>query len=522
MTALGEDWPRWGGRDDCNMVSTETDLPDAFAPGRKRPDGGGVDPQTTENVKWTVRLGSITYGTPTVADGRVYVGTNDFRLADPRLKPTRGGLLKCLDEQTGHLLWQLAMPRKPIDKRQFAFDHMNLGVCSTATVEEDRVYLVTNRCEVACLDVNGQANGNDGPYVNEGQYFVGKSGTAVELNDDDADILWLFDMWDDPRVATRPTDAANSSVLIVGDFLYVSTSNGVDQWPSDTSPLQVPAPLAPSLIVLEKTTGRLAAVDDERIGTRLLHGQWSSPSAAKVGDKTLVFFGGGDGRCYAFEALTERPQGLATLHKVWSFDCNPPHYRVYEDGRLVDYRTGDKRNPMSRNENDGTFVGLSEIVATPVFHDDRVYVAIGRDPHHGRGRGNLVCIDATKTGDITQSGRIWSYDDIERTVSTVAVDGESLYVADLPGRVHCLDAQTGQRRWVFDTGAETWGSTLVADGKIYLGTRKHLAVLAIGTEPKLLSKIPLGARIDTSPVVAGGMLYVASHRYLWAVGQDDE
>jgi outer membrane protein assembly factor BamB len=324
-------------------------------------------------------------------------------------------------------------------------------------------------------------------------------------------------MWEDPRVGTRPTDAANSSVLVVGDFLYVCTSNGVDQWPSDTKPLVVPAPLAPSLIVLHKNTGRLVAVDDERIGTRLLHGQWSSPSAGRVGDKTLVFFGGGDGLCYAFEALAEEPKELAKLKKVWSFDCIPPHYRVYENGKLLDYRCGDKRNPMSRNKNDGTFVGTSEIVGTPVFHDHRVYVAIGRDPHHGRGRGNLVCIDATKTGDITQTGEIWSYDEIERTISTVAIVDGLLYIADLPGRIHCLDADTGGCHWVYETGSEAWGSTLLADGKIYLGTQKYLFVLAADKQPKLLAKIRLGAPMDTSPVAANGVLYVAAHRYLWAV-----
>ncbi|MBL7037450.1 MAG: PQQ-binding-like beta-propeller repeat protein [Pirellulaceae bacterium] len=517
MVGRGDDWPRWGGRNDCNMLSTETDLPTSFERGTRRSDGSGIDSTTAENVKWTARLGSITYGTPAVADGRVYVGTNDFRLGDPRLTATRGGVLKCFDEHTGKLQWQLVMPRKPIDKREFAFDHMHLGVCSTATVQEDHVYLVTSRCEVVCLDARGQTDGNEGPFTEEGRYIAGAGQPPVEVQPTDGDIVWLFDMWEDPRVATRPTDAANSSVLIVGDYLYVCTSNGVDQWPSDTKPLVVPAPLAPSLIVLNKKTGRLVAVDDETIGTRMLHGMWSSPSAGQVDDRTLVFFGGGDGWCYAFEALDEEPNELAKLKRVWSFDCNPPHYRVYENGKLLDYRCGDKRNPMSRNENDGTFVGQSEIVATPVFQNNRVYVAIGRDPHHGRGRGNLVCIDATQTGDITETGEIWSYDDIERTVSTVAIDDGLLYIADLPGRIHCLEADTGQCRWVHETKSETWGSTLLADGKIYLGTERALVVLAAGNEPQLLSAVRLGARMDTSPVVANGVLFVASHRYLWAV-----
>ena len=65
-----------------------------------------------------------------------------------------------------------------------------------------------------------------------------------------------------------------------------------------------PAPTAPSLIVLDKKTGRLVASDDARIGPRLLHGQWSSPSLGAVNGRKLVFFGGGDGTCYAFEALS--------------------------------------------------------------------------------------------------------------------------------------------------------------------------------------------------------------------------
>ncbi|MHC4403423.1 MAG: outer membrane protein assembly factor BamB family protein [Planctomycetota bacterium] len=517
-----DEWPRWCGRNDCNMVSNEKNLPVSFVPGKKSPSGGGIDPATTENVKWTVRLGSHTYGTPTVADGKVYVGTNDFAVRDPRFKTTKGGLLKCLDERTGELLWQLVMPRKPIDPKVFAFDHLNLGVCSTATAQHGRVYLVTNRCEVVCLDADALVDGNDGPFQDEGRYMAGEGRPPVTLEPGDADVIWLFDMWDDPRVATRPTDAANSSVLILGDFLYVCTSNGVDQWPRDTGPLKVPAPLAPSLIVLDKRTGDLVAASGEKIGTRLLHGQWSSPSAGKVGDKWLVFFGGGDGVCYAFEALAEVPKKPVKLKKVWSFDCNPPHYRVVENGKLVDYRCGDKRNPMSRNNNDGQFIGMSEIVATPVFHNNRVYVAIGRDPHHGRGKGNLVCIDATKTGDVTETGRVWSCEKIQRTVSTVAIADGLLYIADLPGRVHCLDADSGHCHWVYETGSETWGSTLVADGKIYLGTNRCFYTLAAGLQPKLLGEIGLGASVDCSPVAANGVLYVASQRYLWAVERDNE
>jgi len=61
-------------------------------------------------------------------------------------------------------------------------------------------------------------------------------------------------------------------------------------------------------------------------------------------------------------------------------------------------------------DGDGRLLAMSEIVGSPVFHGNRVYVAIGRDPRHGPGRGALHCIDATGTGDVSHSGRIWCDD----------------------------------------------------------------------------------------------------------------
>jgi len=307
-----------------------------------------------------------------------------------------------------------------------------------------------------------------------------------------------------------PQDASNCSVLVHGDLLYVCTSNGVDR-----SHIKVPSPLAPSLIALDKHTGRLAAFDDEKIGTRMLHGEWSSPSLSEVNGRTLIFYGGGDGLCYAFEALKSIPPTPVPLKKVWWFDCNPPQYKI-RDGKPVDYRSGDVREHKGNN-NDGTFIGPSEIIATPVFYNNRVYVATGQDPLHGRGKGMLSCIDAARTGDVTITGMIWRYNGLDRSLSTVSVADGLLYVADIRGALHCLEADTGQVCWVHETGAETWGSTLVADGRVYLGTKKSFLVFAAGREPKLLSDIHLGAAAWCTPVTADGVLYVASQRYLWAV-----
>src|SRR5690349_18362095 len=82
MAATASDWPQWGGSNERNMVSEEKGLPSGFEPGTKRSDGSGIDLKTTSNVKWVSRLGSANYSSPAVANGRLFIGTNDMALED--------------------------------------------------------------------------------------------------------------------------------------------------------------------------------------------------------------------------------------------------------------------------------------------------------------------------------------------------------------------------------------------------------------------------------------------------------
>jgi len=510
--ASAADWPQWGGAASRNMVAAELNLPVSFVPGHKRTDGSGIDLTTTQNVRWTAKLGTETYASPTVAGGKVFIATNDQSVRDHRFRPTGGGLLMCLDEATGRLCWQLAVHKllEPVSKRRFrkySNFKFDLGICSSPTVDGTRVYVVTNRAEVLCLDVNGLRNGNDGGYRDELHYLFDTPAPAAALEPSDPDILWRFDMLNQLRVF--PHDANCSAPLVVGDVLYVGTANGVD----DDGP---PFPNSPSLIALDRRTGRLLAYDTAGIGARTFHGQWSSPSLARVGERTLILYGGGDGVCYAFEALSLIPQRPVTLKCVWFCDCNPPEFR-FHNGKPIDYWQGDVRREESTNRNDGRFVGPSEIIATPVFAEARVYVAIGQDPEHGRGKGMFTCIDPRGTGDITRTGKVWTYDGLERSLCTAAVDSGLVYVADLAGTLHCLDARTGHCYWVHRTEQETWTSLLVADGKIYLGTKKAVWVLATGKTPRVLTQVRLGSPIWSAAAAANGTLYLASQRYLWAV-----
>jgi len=265
--AAAGDQPQWGQAWSRNMVSRETNLPDTF------------DAGTGRNIKWSAELGTETHSTPVIAAGRVYIGTNNGHPRDPKHAGDRG-VVMCFDEQTGRFLWQLVVPKREED---IYFDWPNSGIASPVTVEGDRVYVVSNRGEVLCLDAFGMANGNDGPFRDEGAHM-----TPVSLKEKlqpgpfDADILWLFDLTRGAGIWSH--DAAHSSILTHGDYLYLNTGTGVDN-----THKRIRAPNAPSLVVLDKRTGRLLARDAEHIAPTFFTAHGRRRPSAKSTDARLSF-----------------------------------------------------------------------------------------------------------------------------------------------------------------------------------------------------------------------------------------
>lgn len=502
--APAAEWVQWGGSYERNMVSAETNLPMTFDSGERPEKPKKAEGETTEagpaeppppsvdgTVVWSAKLGNQTYGNPTVGGGKVFIGTNNASPRDPRIKGDKG-VLMCFDDATGKFLWQLVVPKIP-EEGQFNGDCKELGICSSPLIDGDRVYITTNRCEVVCLSTEGLGKENRGPYKDEGQHMAGPGQPPIEPTAQDADIIWLTDMRAEFKV--WPQDATNCSMIVLGNYLYCCTSNGVDR-----SHVNIPNPDAPSFIVLDKNTGKLVARDNTPNGHRFFHGNWSNPTYAKVDGRGLVFWGGGDGWCYAFdqEPLPPDDQGVRYLRTVWMGDCNPPERKAFK------YKHAE---------------GPSEILSTPVFWKDKVYVTVGQDPLHGNGIGTLTCLNAKGEGDITQSGIVWQYaKGFHRSLSSVSIYNGLLFIGDYWGFVHCLDPETGKVHWVHDLKTRLWGSTFAADGKVYIGTEsKKLVVFEPSKECKILGETYLGAKMYTTPIAVNGRLYIASQEKLFVV-----
>jgi len=469
------------------MVSTETNLPDSF------------DPATGKSIKWAADLGTQSFATPIVAGGRVLIGTNNEKPRDPRQTGDRDVLL-CLDEKDGHLVWQLVVPKISADEHDPFLDWPKVGFASPPTVEGDRAYVLTNRGEVVCLDMKGMADGNDGPYKDEATHMVPHGFAPLEPGPTDADILWICDLVKEAGVHIH--DQVQGSVLIDGDLLYVNSCNGVDN-----THRKIRSPDAPSLVVIDKKTGKLLAADDEKIGPDIFHCTWSSPSLGEVNGTRLIFFCGGNGIFYAFEALKgippELPPGqFSKLKRFARYDPDP-----------TAPKTDVHRYVGNRQESPSVIMGM------PVFVDGRVYLAAGGDLWWGKKQSWLKCF-AVKPGEIVAADEAWSYPMPRESCCTPAVYDGMVFAADCGGTLHCADAKTGTALWTYTADGAFWASPLVADGKVYIGTRRgQFVILAATRDLKVLSTVELHDPISGTATAANGRVYVATMTHLYAVGK---
>jgi outer membrane protein assembly factor BamB len=475
--------PLFGGTISRNLANTvEKGIPSEWS----------IEKGKHKNVKWVAKLGDHSFGGPVVAGGRIFVGTNNESPRDPAIKGDKG-VLMCFRESDGKFLWQIVH-----DKNDEHFDAQWHGVLSSPAVDGDRLYYVSNRCELVCADVAGDTATGKGK------------------------IVWSLDMIKELKVypGGLSGSASNSSPLVIGDLVYVLTSNG-----TDSATQKAPSPKAPTLIAVNKKTGKVVWSDNSP-GAKIMDGQWSSPVAAEANGEMLVMYGGGDGWIYAFEATRGEVR--------WKFDCNPKAAVFQAGGR------GDR----------------SYIVGTPVVHEQKLYIGVGNEPCSGDGVGRLWCIDITKkpankdkdvspfsTADDKNpkfdpkdprnrdSALVWHHGGLVvprperardkifgRTISTCAVYDGLVYAAEMTGFLQCLDAKTGQQYWKQDLNDATWSSPYYVDGKVFLGTTQGgMLVFRYGKTLKKPTRIEMDGSVHVPPVACNGVLYITNGTHLYAI-----
>jgi outer membrane protein assembly factor BamB len=473
-----DDWPMGGRSRDRNPVSPEKNAPIDWHVGDKE------SPQ--RNIRWVAKLPGFAFGGPVVANGLIWVGASNIEPIDPAIPDDRA-VLACYRESDGTFLYQYTSPRL----EKYTQDWSRNGLSGSPLVEGDRLWFITNRREVVCLDVGPLRRGDGLPTELWKYDLIAKQGVIP----------------DSPMLHGHNT---LGSLATHGELLFVPTGNGVAvDYPGAN---KVKAPKAPSLVCLRKDSGELVWKDSSA-GDKGYGGHHVSPLVVEAGAKTQVIHPQADGWIRSYD--------VATGELLWRFDIN------HKDA-IWDW-TNDERNRHT-------------VAATPVFAEGRVFVAAGRNVEFSDRYGRLFCIDPTKSGDISpelddgegsgkvnpNSGLVWDFEKegaedsqiMHQTLSSVAVSEGLVVAMDQRCFVHCFDSKTGKRNWCHNVGDnQSFGDPLVVDGKIYVTSDTHeVTILTLSKDLEVIAKHEMDDWCIAPPVFANGTLYIQTQSKLYAIG----
>lgn len=439
----GADYPQWGGSASRNNVSAERGLAADWAPGKFDRKTGKWDPSTARNIKWMANLGSQTYGTPVIADGRVFVGTNNSSGHLKRYPDDIDlGCVLCFREQDGEFLWQFSAEKLPTGRVN---DWPLMGIASSPLVEKDRAWLVSNRGEVVCLDTHGfYDEEDDGPALaEEAALFDYRHDHQVESRKLFQETIAALDRSELPA---NLRDLIAKADELLPEKIDLRVDKPGERWSFQAKVADLPrefhlARQGPRLRGFKKVLPadkREADVVWRFDMMKQLGSQQHNLATCCITswkDTLFVCTGNGVGDDHntvpapdapSFFAMdkhtgtvlwTSNLPGANIHHGQWSAPavgllggvpqvifCGGDgwvysfHAEKWDSGRprlLWKFDTNAKDAVLDLYSR-GT---RNEPIAPPVLYDNKVFVTTGQDPEHGEGPGCIWCIDATKALD---------------------------------------------------------------------------------------------------------------------------
>ncbi|MBC8354461.1 MAG: PQQ-binding-like beta-propeller repeat protein [Planctomycetes bacterium] len=438
------DWPQWAGTSYRNNTPIGKDIPVEWNVGDFDPKTGDWISDDAQNIKWVARVGSQTYGNPVVAGGRLYVGTNNGAGWLKRYPANIDlGCLLSFSEADGSFLWQDSSEKLPTGR---VHDWPLQGICCAPLVEGDRLWYVTSRGEVKCLDAEGYYDGeDDGPVQNQLAAIFG-----IMRNEDAAK--------DQVGPAVTELDASKLPAALREQFkgrgvelpeeVAVTVDTAGKKWTlaaklgeSDrTFKLMIAGPRLKAFKVVTPDDKEEADViwsfnmmDELKVSQHNM----CSCSVTALGDILFINTSNGLDESHlnlpqpdapSFMAMdkttgevywTDKSPGTNILHGQWSSPTVAHLGGVDQvifgagDGWVYSFKA-DKgndgapellwkfdANPKTSKWILGGRGTRNNIIATPVVYDGLLYVAVGQDPEHGEGEGHVWCLDPTKRGDVS-------------------------------------------------------------------------------------------------------------------------
>ncbi len=524
------------------------------------------DPETARNIKWGVRLGSQTFGAPVVADGKVFVGTNNGTGYLAHYPTSRDlSCLLCFRESDGKFLWQHSSEKLPTGR---VHDWPLMGITCSPWVEGERAWFASNRGEVICLDTRGLENGDEG----EQQQFEDSSVVALadayraDLIDkldaekvSDAVMRLLTKGWrlkavNDQREASYRVEVSergrawrviNLTEAGAPTFSLTLDPQGMRVVRLNTQPDPREADVIWRLNMMEKFGSRQHnnstccvtvwndilfvctgnGVDESHINIPAP----DAPSFVALDKSTgrVLWTSNlpgknihhGNWASPAVGVLGGVPQVIFNGGDGWTYSFHAEEWHAAAEGMqagqpklLWKFDTNAKEAKLILGGR-GT---RNEPIGVPVLHEDRVYLTTGQDPEHGEGLACIWCIDATKRGDVSAE------------LAVLKADPQTIVPHS---RFQAVDPDKGQMAIPNPNSAVVWkyvGHDLNSNGKLEFEEQMHRTPAPVVIAGDLLFATDLSglthclnrktgvshwthdafATIWTPPFVADGKVYI--------------
>ena len=141
----------------------------------------------------------------------------------------------------------------------------------------------------------------------------------------------------------------------------------------------------------------------------------------------------------------------------------------------------------------------SYIAGSAALVDNRAYVG-----HYG---SKLVCID------LSGQKIIWEYEDKEsggEFFSSPAVGKDQVIIGSRDYFLHCVDRETGQKIWKFQTRDEVDSSPVIVNDKVVFGSADGRLYMLNLEDGKEIWSYEIGAPIMGCPAVLNGMIIIGA------------
>lgn len=326
------------------------------------------------------------------------------------------------------------------------------------------------------------------PIVAGGRVFTLDSQATVTAHSTAGAQLWQSDL---TPSTDRSSDASGGGLAFGGNRLFVTTGFGA-----------------------------LSALDPETGATLWTQRLEASAAGAPTVFGDLVYLVSQDNTAWALETDTGRirwtvtgtPSTANLVGGASPAVNNRLVFFPFSTGEVLGvFRKGGVRlwnAPVSGQRSGRVYARISDISSDPVIAGNRVYI--------GNQSGRVVALDAAN------GERLWTAND--GALNPVWPVGNSLFIVSDLGQLVRLNARDGRRIWAVDLplrkerrfarakSVYAHYGPILAGGRLFVGSSDGYLRAFDPRSGALVEQIEIPGGVASSPVVAGGVLYVISGR----------